>query len=100
MRPIDAVPFEQNDEWQTSSRHMMVEALAQIDKEGIDPHSQHHHKGRPIMTSGHPANYTTLTDVTAGKGLDALKKRFSGLARPRCSRKVLPSYSIRNRPRR
>jgi transposase-like protein len=29
--------FEQNDEWQTSSRYMMVEAFAQIDKEEIDP---------------------------------------------------------------
>jgi hypothetical protein len=29
--------FEQNDEWQTSSRYMMVEAFARIDKEEIDP---------------------------------------------------------------
>ena len=34
---IGAVLFEQNDEWQTSSRYMMVEAFAQIDKEEIDP---------------------------------------------------------------
>ena len=37
MRLIGAVPFGQNDEWQTSSRYMMVEAFAQIDKEEIDP---------------------------------------------------------------
>lgn len=37
MRLIGAVPFEQNDEWQTTSRYMMVEAFAQIDKEEIDP---------------------------------------------------------------
>ena len=36
-RVIGAVLFEQNDEWQTSSRYMMVEAFAQIDKEEIDP---------------------------------------------------------------
>lgn len=39
MRMIGAVRFEQNDEWQTSSRYMMVEAFAQIDKEGIAPFS-------------------------------------------------------------
>jgi hypothetical protein len=32
-----AVLFEQNDARQTSSRYMMVEAFAQIDKEEIDP---------------------------------------------------------------
>jgi hypothetical protein len=37
MRLIGAVPFEQNDEWQTSSHYMMVEALARIDTEEIDP---------------------------------------------------------------
>jgi putative transposase len=37
MRLIGAVLFEQNDEWQTSSRYMMVEAFAQIDKEESDP---------------------------------------------------------------
>lgn len=37
MRLIDAVLFKLNDEWQTSSRYMMVEAVVQIDKEGIDP---------------------------------------------------------------
>ena len=37
MRLIGAVLFEQNDEWQTSSQYMMVEAFAQIDKEEIDP---------------------------------------------------------------
>ena len=37
MRLIGAVLFEQNDEWKTSSRYMMAEAFAQIDKEGIDP---------------------------------------------------------------
>jgi putative transposase len=37
MRLICTVLFEQNDEWQTSSRYMMVEAFAQIDSEEIDP---------------------------------------------------------------
>jgi putative transposase len=37
MRLIGAVQFEANDEWQTSSRYMMVEAFAQINKEEIDP---------------------------------------------------------------
>ena len=37
MRLIGAVLFEINDDWQTSSRYMMVEAFAQIDKEEIDP---------------------------------------------------------------
>ena len=37
MRLIGAVLFEANDDWQTSSRYMMVEAFAQIDKEEIDP---------------------------------------------------------------
>lgn len=31
MRLIDTVQFEQNDEWQTASRYMMVEAFAMID---------------------------------------------------------------------
>ncbi len=37
LRLIGAVLLEQNDEWQTSSRYMMVEAFAQIDKEEVDP---------------------------------------------------------------
>ena len=37
MRLIGAVLFEQNDEWQTASRYMMVEAFAQIDTEEVDP---------------------------------------------------------------
>lgn len=34
---IGAVPFGQDGEWPTASRCMMVKALAQIDKEKIDP---------------------------------------------------------------
>lgn len=37
MRLIGAVLFEANDEWQTSSRYMTIEAFAQIDKQEIDP---------------------------------------------------------------
>ena len=37
MRLIGAVLFEANDEWQTSSRYMMVEAFAQMDKEALPP---------------------------------------------------------------
>ena len=36
-RLIGAVLFEQNDEWQTACRYMMVEAFAQIDNEETDP---------------------------------------------------------------
>jgi len=63
MRPIGVVLFEQNDKWQTSGRQMMVEAFA--DRHGGDrPHPEHNHESRLIMTSGHPGNYTTLTDAT------------------------------------
>ena len=31
---------------------------------GDRPHSQHHDESRLIMPSGHPGNYTSLTDVT------------------------------------
>jgi hypothetical protein len=31
---------------------------------GDRPHSQHNHESRLIMPSGHPGNYTSLTDVT------------------------------------
>ena len=67
MRLIGAVLFEQNDEWQTSSRYMMVEAFAQIDKEEIDPILSITTKARLIMTSGHPENYTSLTDATPSR---------------------------------
>ncbi len=36
-RLIGAILCEQSDEWQTESRYMMVEALAQIDHEEADP---------------------------------------------------------------
>lgn len=37
MRLIGAVPFEQNDEWLTAGRYVMVKAFAEIDKAEIDP---------------------------------------------------------------
>jgi putative transposase len=40
MPPAYVKPYvkrAQNDEWQTSSRYMMVEAFGQIEKEEIDP---------------------------------------------------------------
>jgi len=37
VRLVGALLLEQNDEWQTSSRYMMVEAFARIDTEEIDP---------------------------------------------------------------
>ena len=37
MRPIGAALFEPNGARQTSSRHMMLEAFAQIDTEEIHP---------------------------------------------------------------
>lgn len=36
-RLIGAVLFGQNDEWQTASRYMMVEAFAKINAEETDP---------------------------------------------------------------
>ena len=37
MRLLGAVLFEQNGEWQTSSRYLMVEAFAETDRKEIDP---------------------------------------------------------------
>ena len=37
MFVIGAALFEQNDKWQTSSRYVIVEALAQIDQKEIGP---------------------------------------------------------------
>jgi transposase-like protein len=36
-RPIGAVLFEQNDEWQIQHRYMQVEAFSQIDAAQTDP---------------------------------------------------------------
>jgi len=49
------------------------------DRQGGDrPHSQHHNESRLIMPSGHPENYTTLTDATG----DANTSRSCGCSRP------------------
>ncbi len=37
LRLIGAVLFEQNDDWQSQHRYMMVEAFGQIDTAQIDP---------------------------------------------------------------
>lgn len=37
LRLIGAVPFEQNDEWQTSSRATIIKTLARFDTREIDP---------------------------------------------------------------
>ena len=37
LRLIGVVLFEQNDEWQSQHRYMMVEAFSQIDTAQIDP---------------------------------------------------------------
>ena len=37
LRLIGAVPFEQNDDWQSRHRYMMVEAFGRIDTAQIDP---------------------------------------------------------------
>lgn len=37
LRLIGAVLFEQNDDWQSQHRYMMVEAFSQIDTARIDP---------------------------------------------------------------
>lgn len=37
LRLIGAVLFEQNDDWQSQHRSMMVEAFSQIDTAQIDP---------------------------------------------------------------
>ncbi len=39
MHLIGALLVEQNDEWQTSSRYMMVRSFARIDKEEMTPFS-------------------------------------------------------------
>lgn len=37
MRLVGAVLFEQNDDWQSQHRYMMVEAFSQIGTAQIDP---------------------------------------------------------------
>ena len=37
IRRIGAVLFEQNDDWQSQHRYMMVEAFSQIDAAQTDP---------------------------------------------------------------
>ena len=64
MRLGDAVLFEQNDEWQTSSRYMMIEGLRSDRHREDRPHSQHNHESRLITPSSRQRNYNCLTDLT------------------------------------
>jgi hypothetical protein len=62
---IGAVLFEQNDDWQSQHRYMMVEACRQTDAARIDPLPSISTKtARPMSSNGHPRIYTTLTDAT------------------------------------
>jgi hypothetical protein len=59
VRLIGVVLFEQNDEWQTSSRYVMVEAFAQIDKEST------RRRSTPFSrTSGFPIKRTPTASVS------------------------------------
>jgi hypothetical protein len=63
-RLIGVVLFEQNDEWQTLSRNMMVAAFRPDRQGGDRPHSQLNHESRLNMPSGRLEIYSSLTDVT------------------------------------
>ncbi len=81
MRLIGAVLFEQNDEWQTSSRYMMVEAFAQIDTEEIDPISASRPKAAWIDALQPAGKYTSSTDVIQRRAENIPASRTqSGLA--------------------
>lgn len=60
--------FEQDDEWQTSNRYMMIEAFTHTDKEEMAlPFLRITRKAAPIMTSG---IYIILTEVTSNWRLE------------------------------
>ena len=67
MRLIGAVLLEQNEMADRQPLHD-GRGLRSDRQRGDRPHSQHNHESRLIMPSGHPENYTTLTDVTQNPG--------------------------------
>jgi hypothetical protein len=65
MRLIGAVLFEQNDDWQSQHRSMMVEAVSQIESAQIDPiPGIPTQAASPMIRDGHPTDYTSLTHDT------------------------------------
>ena len=55
IRLIGAVPFKQNDDWQSQNCYMMVNAFSQIDTAQIDPlPGISTQVASPMFTNAHP----------------------------------------------